>query len=431
MRRPSMLPFDSTINECAEALEASPNAMPRDRELIAWFKLECLMEEATNLLGLVDRGATFDLADVRNQRLIKLFEQRLSEWKKALFPGDLSRMSNINSHKEAQTDMYQAASLEITYHYSNMFLHEIAFHTNENLDDFRPPFRLATPRYESHALAELIPAKLESIAASASSACSLIMVFLGLAPECLRAFPTVLFVRVSYAVFILMKTHFINNSPGSPLTNIMPFDRTTFDEHLDRLVSHLHDAANEGKCRVAVKFHTIFTRCRNWFRKHAPDAASTHDADELFEPLRMLSINDDNRVSQKLGGFTAPSQNCYDTTSLVEHPGTLCHAANPNTNLESLYRPSELIRPDWSATRGAAKPWTLSTAMDGQTPSILPAQANKKPEQFSYGSIGVDPPAFLPGCEDDTMADSLNFDIGFDFEMQLWDLEMGDMVFER
>ncbi len=90
MRRPSMLPADTGVEQCIEALAASPNSIFQDHQLIAWFRLECLME-ATNLLGHVERGTKPEFADDSTQRTVKLLDSRLSEWRASLSPGLLIR----------------------------------------------------------------------------------------------------------------------------------------------------------------------------------------------------------------------------------------------------------------------------------------------------------------------------------------------------
>ena len=99
MRRPTMQPADTEVEQCIKALESSPNAVLQDHQLIAWFRLECLME-AASLLGRVERGTKPDFADLRIQRTVRLLDRRLSEWRTGLAPGLLIRKMYAFSHQD-------------------------------------------------------------------------------------------------------------------------------------------------------------------------------------------------------------------------------------------------------------------------------------------------------------------------------------------
>ena len=92
LRRSSMIQSDNLMKQCIEALENSTYITSRDRQLIAWVKLECIMKEVTQLLGLAELDAPANVADVRTQCTIKAFEKRLESWEKELSPGDMYRM---------------------------------------------------------------------------------------------------------------------------------------------------------------------------------------------------------------------------------------------------------------------------------------------------------------------------------------------------
>ena len=82
----------NVTEDCIEALKNSSYATPRDRQLIAWLELECIMKEVTQLLGLTPPDTPADVTDVRTQSTIKAFETRLGKWEKELPPGVMNRM---------------------------------------------------------------------------------------------------------------------------------------------------------------------------------------------------------------------------------------------------------------------------------------------------------------------------------------------------
>jgi len=83
---------DHAAEQCIEALEKSPYATLRDHQLIAWAKLESIMKDATQLLGLSEPGAAADISDPRTQRTIEVFQKRLERWETELRPGVMYRM---------------------------------------------------------------------------------------------------------------------------------------------------------------------------------------------------------------------------------------------------------------------------------------------------------------------------------------------------
>ena len=82
---------DRAAEQCTEALEKSPYATLKDHQLIAWVKLESIMKDVTQLLGLSESGAAADISDPRTQRTIDVFQKRLERWEKELRPGVMYR----------------------------------------------------------------------------------------------------------------------------------------------------------------------------------------------------------------------------------------------------------------------------------------------------------------------------------------------------
>jgi hypothetical protein len=92
LRRPSLTQSDHVAEQCIEALEKSPYATLKDHQLIAWAKLESIMKDVPQLLGLNEPGAAADISDLRTQGTIEIFQKRLERWEKELCPGIMFRM---------------------------------------------------------------------------------------------------------------------------------------------------------------------------------------------------------------------------------------------------------------------------------------------------------------------------------------------------
>jgi hypothetical protein len=92
LRRPSLTQSDHAAEQCIEALEKSPYATLKDHQLIAWAKLESIMKDVAQLLGLNESGTVADISDLLAQRTIEVFQKRLERWEKELCPGIMFRM---------------------------------------------------------------------------------------------------------------------------------------------------------------------------------------------------------------------------------------------------------------------------------------------------------------------------------------------------
>jgi hypothetical protein len=87
-----MIQSDSAAEECIVALQKSSYVTPQDRQLIALARLELIMKDVTRLLGLSGLGSPADVADVRTQHMVKVFEDRFESWEKELSPELMCRM---------------------------------------------------------------------------------------------------------------------------------------------------------------------------------------------------------------------------------------------------------------------------------------------------------------------------------------------------
>jgi hypothetical protein len=326
------------------------------------------------------------------------------------------------------------ASLEITYHYSKIYLHEIAFHYGNNVEDFRPPFRLNSPSKTTYSLPDLQTARLDCVITSMTSAHSLINVLLQLSPQTLRVIPTVMYIRLSYAIFILLRIFFISSAPGSGLGCVLDPASVETAYYLNRIVSHMQTAAIGGNCRLTIRFCNIFSRSRDWFRKHAlrTDWESGGVDEDLFEPFRLLSLNDEMDCRQCPVGVETPDLHQYaatrihslplDTVDIVEKDGT-------NRNLWSTAVKSNQLDRGNLASRTVT--WQYPTPWGSQHVPLDAMQPESGMLEAQLGPLPVDDYMQIPlGEADNIMDDPFDLDLGFDFDSHFWDFDMGNTTFE-
>lgn len=80
-RRPNLLRYTKFMGECVEVLENSPDAVPSDRVLCQWVKLQKIAEEIGIGFAFDDPNATVYIEDAPVQFSLKGFARQLEEWK--------------------------------------------------------------------------------------------------------------------------------------------------------------------------------------------------------------------------------------------------------------------------------------------------------------------------------------------------------------
>jgi hypothetical protein len=319
-----------------------------------------------------------------------------------------------------------------------MYLHEIALH-NGYPDDFCPPFRLRAPSHISYVFHDIGTARLGSVIASVTSAHSLFDVLLRQPAKSLRVLPIFLYIRVIYGVFILLKIFFICSAPESELGKVLPPDAIKVEHYLSRLVSHLQEAASDENCRLTARFYAIFFKFRTWFHNQVSrmDNASGSVDEELFEPLRLLTLHDEApKVPQQtrtrsvdqgplvhVGGTsldtTASKDMFYRNPShwpkaeVPDHAGRNSAASNTGTRQHPMLSGSGLPNSDPAQPAESSEPRT--STIQPQVEALSVDFSTQAPLD-NVGNVMNDPPDLA---------------MEFDFDSHFWNLEMMDIIFEQ
>lgn len=321
-----------------------------------------------------------------------------------------------------------------------MCLHEIALH-NGYPDDFRPPFRLRAPSNISCTSPDVGTARLDSVITSLTSAHSLLDVLLQRPAKYLRVLPTFLYIRVVYCVFILLKIFFICSAPGSELGKVLQPDAIKVEQYLSRLVSHMQDAISDENCRMAAKFCAVFFKFGTWFRSQVLRMHSTSGAvdEELFEPLRLLTLHDKGEAPR------APQQT--KTRSVHENPLAHVHGTGLDATASkgafygnpSHWPKSEVPdHVDRSSMPSNIGMWQHPMPWGSQPPNSDPTQPAEKFESGSsitepqIGALPMNSSTQAPlDNANNVMDDPLDLAMEFDFDSHLWDFDMVDIIFEQ
>jgi hypothetical protein len=120
-RRPNMMRFTNAMSESLSVLESSPEATSSDKRLIAWVKLQRIMEAASSALGFDDPSAEITLTDPRTQLSLKGFEKQLEDWKRNIDPDVMNGtfLSRYHSGLIPLADMttYRNSSHKLSFPY--------------------------------------------------------------------------------------------------------------------------------------------------------------------------------------------------------------------------------------------------------------------------------------------------------------------------
>ena len=181
------------------------------------------------------------------------------------------------------TDDY-IVTLELGQALVRIYLHEVALHSGSSDHDMQPPFveeSLAQLRPTNEFV--MSPIYVKSLSTCLSNIYRLLDTFLSLTLEDIRCQPTFHFVRLVYAVVVLVKI-----SVGSTVSEkIFCADKTenpvqTIHRYLSSLMEKLHSAADGGRCASAAKFGLVLLSIKMCFQRMAKEAAHSTPAPTGF-----------------------------------------------------------------------------------------------------------------------------------------------------
>jgi len=199
------------------------------------------------------------------------------------------------------------AALAMTMHVVNLYTHEVAIHADHNLDPYSeepngPPTE------------PLSPAHIDALSTCLTSIDGTFELFLKFDVETIRCFPVAHFIRVAYAVVVLIKMYFAAATPNSEFGKVINKDNMKVEYYLDGLVSLFKASAAQDKSRPSAKFLMVLLMLKTWFhrqREHRPpserEALSTappsrHGA--VAETSKAANQTPTQRHGQNPGGYS-------------------------------------------------------------------------------------------------------------------------------
>ncbi|KAK8048598.1 hypothetical protein PG994_010328 [Apiospora phragmitis] len=249
LHRPNLVRWTSFMTECMDILESSPEAAPTDKYLCHLVWTHRLAEEVGIQFSMDDPNAIVNVAEPKVQYALRGFERDLAKYSENIPP----------SAKQP--------SLSLSFHVLSLYMHEIALYVekpNEGMQNFN-----------SDSLQDPVPGLNETLTAAhigALSSCltaidGIFESFLSMDVQSIRCLPVFNFVRVAYAVVVLIKMYFSASTPNSELGKVINKDHMKVEEYIEKLLDKFRDTATHEKSRPPGKFLVVLVMLRSWFQK--------------------------------------------------------------------------------------------------------------------------------------------------------------------
>ncbi|KAH8675920.1 hypothetical protein BX600DRAFT_508112 [Xylariales sp. PMI_506] len=257
LHRPNLIRWTTFLSECMDVLQTSPEAAPSDKYLCHLVWTHHLAEEVGIQFSMDDPSVWVNVAEPKVQYALRGFER------------DLEKYSDSIPASEKRS------SLRLSFHVLSLYMHEIALYVDKADEKEKPP-------HHEDALREPVPGLNEGLTAAhigALSSCltaidGIFETFLSMDVQTIRCLPVFNFVRVAYAVVVLIKLYFSASSPDSELGKVINKDHMRAEEYLDKLLEKFRQVGAEEKSRPANKFVMVLTMLRSWFRQQGQGTKS-------------------------------------------------------------------------------------------------------------------------------------------------------------
>jgi hypothetical protein len=158
------------------------------------------------------------------------------------------------------------AMLKMSEYVVNLYMHEVALHVDHNVEEFKPPFTEDTLGGVGVGDGTSLSADhIAALSVCLRSVDGIFETFLKLDVEIVRCLPVINFVRIAYAVVVLIKMYFAAATPNSELGKVINKDHMKVEYYLDGLVAMFTNSAADKKSRPSHKFLMVLLMLKTWF----------------------------------------------------------------------------------------------------------------------------------------------------------------------
>ncbi|SPN96798.1 related to cercosporin resistance protein [Cephalotrichum gorgonifer] len=248
LRRMNLIPWSNFMGKSLEILETSPDAAPTDKYLCQLVRANRIGEEVTTQFSTDNPVMSVNLADVRTQVTLKMLERELEKLKRDT-PQELRK-----------------STLEFGWGIVEIYMHEMALHSDDfdNMKGCFPTTRLDDGFSNMNVLTTF---HMDSVVACYSAVTDMFETFLAMDIISLRVLPVFNFVRIAYALVVIIKIYFTAASADTEIGKVLPKESIRVDHYIDAVLQKFMAAAAEDKCRPAAKFLVVLVMLRGWLNK--------------------------------------------------------------------------------------------------------------------------------------------------------------------
>ncbi|XP_044724821.1 C6 transcription factor (War1) [Hirsutella rhossiliensis] len=253
LHRPNLIRWSSFMTESLDLLASSPDAAPTDQYLCHLVWTHRKGEEIGVQFSMDDPGAApVNITDARTQYALRALERDLAKYRASV-----------------AKELLQP-TLKIGFHLLSLYMHELVLHSNMSTEQIRPPFNTDAIRDGMVGRAEpLSAAHINALSACLGAIAGILDTFLAMDVSAIRCLPVFNFVRVAYAVVVLMKMFFSASDPRFELGSIIGRGDLRVDFYLDALLQKFRVTAADDRCRPAAKFLVVLVMLKSWFLRQA------------------------------------------------------------------------------------------------------------------------------------------------------------------
>ncbi|KAF5660961.1 cercosporin resistance [Fusarium heterosporum] len=329
LHRPNLIRWTPFMDESLHLLRSSPNAAPSDAYFCHLVWTHHLSEEVGVQFALDDPTAEISMADTRTRYVLKNLERDLRQYKEKI-PADLLQ-----------------PTLLISFGVLNLYMHEVALQSRA-AEPLRQPYSAAALQEGLVGGDKLSPAHISAVATCLDSIKDILNTFLTMDVFSVRCLPVFNFVRVAYAVVMLIKLYF--SAASSDLGQVVDKEDMEVGKYLDGLLDKFRATAADDRCRPAAKFLVVLVMLRSWFYRQAES-----EMKEAKSAPQSSSINQSPSQQPQLKAVKQSPSQPSDRTSTANTPLQLL--SEVATGAGSRNRESSVNRPPvvgWNANMSHA-----------------------------------------------------------------------------
>lgn len=247
-RKATVIRLSSWGKRCLARLEVDKcsESGPGDRTLAAWARLLYITNSISVAFDYDDPEAIASVDDTKTQLVMNALKRDLNAWRQSC--------SVLNT----------SPALKMQYYAAHIYLREAILYLDHRPEDFKVPYRFSQlmPARSSCALPVrfIVDGLTELIYASHALLESFMSIEFGHA----RALPLGMFVRVSYACFVLTKLCISARNTQSQLFHFIDRSGLKADLYSKRILLHVRSTIGPNGSRLPSIFLNLLVQMREW-----------------------------------------------------------------------------------------------------------------------------------------------------------------------